>query len=178
MPMCATVAKAVLGDFLNVNYTLGAGVQGTITVQTSKPLARTEVMPVFEQILRMNGLAIIRTAGVYKIVTSADAPREVSAPRVPPSPGGGAEAGYGTQVVPLHFIAAAEMQRLLEGMQPAQAIVHARHRPQSPHRAGHADRTRRRRRRGRPVRRRLAGGDVVRPVHAQIHRRARAWRRN
>ncbi len=39
------VAKAVLGDFLNVNYALGAGVQGTITVQTSKPIARTEVLP-------------------------------------------------------------------------------------------------------------------------------------
>ncbi|HEY4941225.1 MAG TPA: type II secretion system secretin GspD, partial [Rhizomicrobium sp.] len=38
---------------------------------------------------------------------------------------GTAEAGYGSQIVPLHYVAAAEMQRLLEGMQPAQAIVHA-----------------------------------------------------
>lgn len=118
------VAKAVFGDFLNVNYSIGAGVQGTITVQTSKPLSRSEVLPVFEQILRMNGLAIVKNAGVYKIVLSADAPREVSAP-ASTSPGGSAEAGYGTQIVPLHYVAAAEMQRLLEPMQPAQAIVHA-----------------------------------------------------
>ncbi|MEI9886375.1 MAG: type II secretion system secretin GspD [Rhizomicrobium sp.] len=117
------VAKAVFGDFLNVNYTIGAGVAGTITVQTSKPLARSEILPVFEQILRMNGLAVVKNSGVYKIVLSADAPREVTAPAAVGS--SAAEAGYGSQIVPLHFVSAAEMQRLLEGMQPAQAIVHA-----------------------------------------------------
>jgi general secretion pathway protein D len=115
------VAKAVFGDFLNVNYSLGAGVQGTITVQTSKPLARAEVLPVFEQILHMNGLAIIKNNDVYKIVLAADAPREVAAPA---SRGGSPATGYGTQIVPLHYVSAAEMQRLLEAMQPAQAIIH------------------------------------------------------
>ena len=119
------VAKAVFGDFLGANYALGAGVQGTITVQTSKPLSAAEVLPVFEQILRMNGLAIVHNSGVYKIVLAADAPREVTAPATTGTPTGGAEAGYGSQIIPLHYIAAGEMQRLLEGMQPAQAIVHA-----------------------------------------------------
>ncbi len=117
------VAKAVFGDFLNENYSIGAGVQGTITVQTSKPLSRAEILPVFEQVLRMNGLVIVKNNGVYKVVLSADAPREVSAPASVST--GSADAGYGTQIIPLHFVAAAEMQRLLEGMQPAQAIVHA-----------------------------------------------------
>ncbi len=115
------VAKAVLGDFLGLNFALGAGVQGTITVQTSKPLARSEVLPVFEQILHMNGLSLIRSGDVYKIVLNADAPREA----VAPGPVGTAQAGYGSQIVPLHFISAAEMQKLLEPMQPSQAIVHA-----------------------------------------------------
>src|SRR3569832_3717 len=115
------VAKAVFGDFLNVNYALGAGVQGTSTVQTSKPLARAEVLPVFEQILHINGLAIVKNNDVYKIVLAADAPREAGAPA---GRGGSAQAGYGTQIVPLRYVAAAEMQRLLESMQPAQAIIH------------------------------------------------------
>jgi general secretion pathway protein D len=117
------VAKAVFSDFLGVNYTIGAGVQGTITVQTSKPLAKSEILPVFEQILRMNGLAIVRNNGVYKIVLSADAPREVSVPAT--TAAGNQEAGYGTQIIPLHYVSAAEMQRLLDGMAPAQAIIHA-----------------------------------------------------
>jgi general secretion pathway protein D len=115
------VAKAVFGDFLNVNYTIGAGVQGTITVQTSKPLSRSDILPVFEQILRLNGIAIVKNAGVYKLVLSADAPREVTAPATV----GTAEAGYGSQIVPLHYVSAAEMQRLLDGMAPSQAIIHA-----------------------------------------------------
>jgi general secretion pathway protein D len=115
------VAKAVFGDFLNVNYTIGAGVQGTITVQTSKPLSRAEILPMFEQILRLNGIAIVKNGGVYKLVLSADAPREVTAPAT----GGTAEAGYGSQIVPLHYVSAAEMQRLLDGMAPSQAIIHA-----------------------------------------------------
>src|ERR1700761_4148570 len=110
------VAKAVFGDFLNVNYTIGAGVQGTITVQTSKPLSRSEILPVFEQILRLNGIAIIKNNGVYKLVLSADAPREVTAPATV----GSAEAGYGSQIVPLHYVSAAEMERLLDGMAAAQ----------------------------------------------------------
>lgn len=115
------VAQAVFGDFLKVNYSLGAGVQGTITVQTSRPLARSEVLPVFEQVLHINGLVIVKSNDVYKIVLAADAPREIAAPT---ARSGSAEAGYGTQIVPLHYLAAAEMQRLLESMQPAQAVVH------------------------------------------------------
>jgi general secretion pathway protein D len=119
------VAKAILGDFLNLNYSIGAGVQGTITLQTSKPLSRREMMSVFEQVLRMDGLAIVKSNGVYKIELSSDAPRDVSAPIVASTRTDTAETGYGTQIVPLHFIGAAEMQHLLESMQPAQAIVHA-----------------------------------------------------
>jgi general secretion pathway protein D len=115
------VAKAVLGDFLGLNFALGAGVQGNITVQTSKPLARSEVLPVFEQILHMNGLSLIHAGDVYKIVLNADAPREA----VSAGPVGTAQAGFGSQIVPLRFISVAEMQKLLEPMQPSQAIVHA-----------------------------------------------------
>ena len=32
------VAKAVLGDYLKLNYEIGANVQGTVTIQTSQPL--------------------------------------------------------------------------------------------------------------------------------------------
>lgn len=117
------VAKAVFGDFLGANYSIGAGVQGNITVQTSKPLSRSEILPVFEQILRMNGLAIVKNNGVYKVVLSTDAPREISVPAT--TSAGSSEAGYGTQIIPLHYVSAAEMQRLLDGMAPAQAIIHA-----------------------------------------------------
>src|ERR1700679_2909124 len=35
------VAKAVLGDYLKLNYEIGANVQGVVTIQTSQPLKRS-----------------------------------------------------------------------------------------------------------------------------------------
>src|SRR5690348_12436002 len=36
------VAKAVLGDYLKLNYEIAANTTGTITIQTSKPLSRAQ----------------------------------------------------------------------------------------------------------------------------------------
>jgi general secretion pathway protein D len=115
------VAKAVLGDFLGLNYAIGSTVQGTVTIQTSRPLGRAEVLPVLEQTLRLNGLALVKNYNVYKIVPIADAPRESSSAMS----AGTSEPGYGSEIVPLKFVGATQMQRLLEPMQPQQAIVHA-----------------------------------------------------
>ena len=115
------VAKAVLGDFLGLNYAIGSTVQGTVTIQTSRPLGRSEILPVLEQTLRLNGLALVRTGNVYKILPVADAPRESATTMNV----GASEAGYGSEIVPLRYVGAVQMQHLIEPMQPQQAIVHA-----------------------------------------------------
>jgi general secretion pathway protein D len=115
------VAKAVLGDFLGLNYAIGSTVQGTVTIQTSRPLGRADVLPVLEQMFRLNGLALVKTNNVYKILPIADAPRESSTAMS----AGTSEPGYGGEIVPLRYVGAAEMLHLLEPMQPQQAIIHA-----------------------------------------------------
>src|SRR5580698_6652189 len=45
------VAKAVLGDYLKLNYEISTNVQGSVTIQTSQPLSRKEVLPALEQAL-------------------------------------------------------------------------------------------------------------------------------
>ncbi len=54
-PTSATSPRRCSGDFLNVNYTIGAGVAGTITVQTSKPLARSEILRCSSRSCAWNG---------------------------------------------------------------------------------------------------------------------------
>ena len=49
------IAKAVLGDFLGLNYSVGANVTGTVTIQTSRPIAKADALPVLEQALQLNG---------------------------------------------------------------------------------------------------------------------------
>ena len=46
------VAHSVLGDLLHLNYTIDAKLQANVTVQTSRPLGRDEVLPVFAEVLR------------------------------------------------------------------------------------------------------------------------------
>ncbi len=115
------VAKAILGDYLKLNYEIGSGVQGAVTIQTSQPLDRNKVIPVLDQTLRLNGMAIVLQNNIYKLVTISDAPHEAGAV----SAGGASSVpGYGIEVAPVRYISATEMQKLLEPLAPSQAIVH------------------------------------------------------
>jgi len=114
------VAKTILGDYLKLNYEIGAGVQGTITIQTSQPLTRSQVLPVLEQALRLNDMALVVTNGVYKILPLAAASKQTGPARA----AGENAAGYGIEVVPVRYISAAEMAKLLEPLAPTQGIIH------------------------------------------------------
>jgi general secretion pathway protein D len=115
------VAKAVLGDYLKLNYEIGANVQGTVTIQTSQPLQRAQVLPALEQALRLNNMAVVVAHGLYKVVPLADAQHvaHISGPAKR-----GAQIGYGVDIVPVRYIGAAEMAKLLEPLAPTSGIVH------------------------------------------------------
>ena len=117
------VAKAVLGDYLKLNYEIGSNVQGTVTIQTSQPLKHSQVLPALEQALRLNGMTIVESHGIYKVLPLTDAPRLA---RVSPAgPRSKSDIGYGIDIVPVHYVGAAEMQKLLEPLAPASGIIHA-----------------------------------------------------
>lgn len=112
-------AKAVLGDALKKNYTIKPGVQGTLTLQTTKPLSEKALLETFQTILELNGAALQVAGDLITIV-----PRQGSAQRISLA---GRDAGIGSRVVavPLDYIGTAEMVRLLEpiagesvGLQP------------------------------------------------------------
>lgn len=114
------VIKSVLGDLLKLNYSVDSKVQGTVTIASSRPLKRDAVLPVFERALEMNGLALLRSGDFYQVVTAADAPRKNGL-----QAGGDGRAGYGVEIVPLKFIGAAEMRRLLDPIAPPGGILQA-----------------------------------------------------
>ena len=63
-----TVAKFLLGDILQLNFTVDPRVQGTVTLASSGPIPRKDVLPAFESVLRMSNAAIVRTGNLMKIV--------------------------------------------------------------------------------------------------------------
>jgi len=104
----AAVAKVILGDVLNVGYTIDPRVQGTVTLASVRPIAKADALYVLENALRMSGVALVRDRNGYRLVPSPEA-----------GPGGldrtgSAEAGQGISVVPLRFVSAQTVFKLLD----------------------------------------------------------------
>lgn len=115
------VARTVLGDTLKVPFLIDPAVQGRITLKTSSPLRREDVIAALETALKANGAAIVFADNVYNIVPAADAAKRTDGFSV----AGSVRArmpGYGVEIVPLRFIAAAEMKKVLEPMAPKDGI--------------------------------------------------------
>jgi general secretion pathway protein D len=118
------VVKVILGDMLNENYVLDPRVKGAVTVQTSRPLTREDLLPTLDTLLRMNGAALVHSATGYQVLPLAGALQGTLTPQIERSmtPLG---PGYGVLVVPLKYIGVAEMQKLLEPFAPTGSVVRA-----------------------------------------------------
>lgn len=111
----AEVAKSVLGDVLGLNYAVSDGVKGAITLQTTRPIPRSELLSVFEALIRAEGAVIVVESGIYRIVPSGSSgPGPLRTRSV-----GGLE----STIIPLRHVAAEEMQRILTALAPQSAIV-------------------------------------------------------
>ena len=106
------VAKVILGDYLKQSYTVHPAVTGTVTFRTVRPISMKDLLPTLEMLLRQNNAAVVFEEGIYKILPIAAVRGSVS-----PQLGGTTRPlpqGFSVLVVPLRYIGAREMQRLLE----------------------------------------------------------------
>lgn len=117
------VVRVVFDEILKLNYVIDPGVQGNVTVQTVEPIARDAVLPTLEAALRLAGIAIIKNNdGLHRIVAMREAARQSEAVRRPPAWRSSA-LGYGMQIVPLRYVSADDMQRILEPLAPQGSVV-------------------------------------------------------
>jgi general secretion pathway protein D len=116
------VAKAILGDYLKLNYEIAPNVAGTITIQTSQPISKDEILPVLDRSLRLNNMVLVHANNIYHIVALTDAVHQAGGVI---AAGSREAAGFGVEVVTLHYVSVAEMRKLLEPIAPSQAIVQA-----------------------------------------------------
>ena len=91
----------------------------TVYLQTSRPISRDAVLPTLETLLQVNGAAVVRTRDFYEIVPANAVPAGGLSPRLNFS----AQRGYQMLIVPLRYISAREMVKLLEPIKPAQGLV-------------------------------------------------------
>ncbi len=112
------VVKVVIGDLLQENYAIGPGVSGTVSLQTSRPVAREMLLPMLENLLRMNGAVLVRESGLYRVNALADAGHgtfssSVSKPQ---------SLGYQVVVVPLRYVTASEVAKALKSVVPEEGL--------------------------------------------------------
>ena len=116
------VVKVILGDLLAANYVLDPGVQGVASLQTGRPLRREHLIPTLETLLRMNNAALVNRGGTYEVVPLASAVRGKIVPQLGDS-SQALPAGYSVQVVPLQYIGADEMSKILQPLAPEGSII-------------------------------------------------------
>jgi len=115
------VAKVILGDYLKASYTVDPRVNGTVTFRTVKPIPMSALLPTLEMLLRQNNAAVIQEAGIYKILP-------ISAVRgsITPQLGGvdkPVTPGYAVWVIPLKYVSAHEMAKLLQPFAAENSIM-------------------------------------------------------
>ncbi|MBI5640429.1 MAG: hypothetical protein HZA17_08390 [Nitrospirae bacterium] len=119
-----SVIQTIFGDVLKVNYIVDPSVKGRVNFRSIAPVAKEDVLPLMEVILRISGIGIVEEGGLYRIVPIADISRE-------PSPVGiGRESGKVeitgralVQVVPVRYVQSSEMVRVLSPFLSKTAVI-------------------------------------------------------
>ncbi|MDX3933101.1 MAG: type II secretion system secretin GspD [Stenotrophomonas sp.] len=114
------VVKAILGDLLGQNYVIAPGVQGTVTLATPKPVSGAQALNLLEMVLGWNNARMVYSGGRYNIVAADQALAGTVAPSTAPAANA---RGFEVRVVPLQYISATEMKKVLEPYARPNAIV-------------------------------------------------------
>lgn len=117
----ATVAKVVLGDILGTGYTIDPRVQGTVSLVSVRPVPKSDIVFVLENALRLSGVVLLRDTAGYRLTPIGDA---VGAGRVDAA-AASPEPGYGVSVVPLQYVSAQTVLKLMDSFATKPGMVRA-----------------------------------------------------
>ncbi|WP_340120939.1 type II secretion system secretin GspD [Methylobacter svalbardensis] len=105
------VAKVILSDILGQNYVLSPKVAGKVTLQTTDPLSKDELIPTLEMLLRMNNAVLIKDASIYHIEPANEALYSSSFAAA----GATGRTGFQVRVIPIRNVA---VQDLIDVIKP------------------------------------------------------------
>src|SRR5712671_1495353 len=117
----ASVAKVVLGDILATGYTIDPRVQGMISLSSGRPVPKSDLLFVLENALRLSGVVLVKDVQGYRLIPLGDA---VGAGNLDTAEAR-AEPGYGVSVVPLRYISASTLIKLLDSFATKPGTVRA-----------------------------------------------------
>lgn len=104
----------VIANLLHLNYVLDPGVKGTVTITTMGDISTADLMQILQTLLRINGATAIQTGNLWQIVPL----KSVHQVPIPLQSPGGKPLSPGdemvTEIIPMQFVGAADMSRLLK----------------------------------------------------------------
>jgi general secretion pathway protein D len=102
-----------LATALGLSYTIDPRIEGQVTIRTTGKIARKDLFPLFNEILRNNGIAAVRVGELYQMLPVAEAKTRAIAPRSTRD-NVRTEDGFVIEIVALRHVAAEEMANILQ----------------------------------------------------------------
>jgi type II secretory pathway component GspD/PulD (secretin) len=119
-----SVIQTIFGGVLQYNYIIDPKVKGRVNFRSVSPVAKEDVLPLMEVILRLNGIGVVEEGGLYRIIPIADLPREPAPVKIGRDPDKVTLQGLGLlQVVPMKFISSSEMVKVLTPFLSTNAVI-------------------------------------------------------
>jgi len=107
------VVRTILGEILHAAYVIDDNVKGLVNLQTSDPISADSLIPTLEALLRMKGAVLVQSGGLYKIVPEGQALSAAISPQTRLV----RDKGFQILAVPLRYLAAEEMEKILRPLQ-------------------------------------------------------------
>ena len=109
------VAKVILSDILGQNYVLSPKVAGKVTLQTTEPLTKEELLPTLEMVLRMNNAALVKDGRIYHIELASEALYSSNIAN--------SRTGYQTRVIPVRNVAVQDVADIIKPLVHEKTIL-------------------------------------------------------
>src|SRR5437870_2385661 len=103
-----------LATALGLSYTIDPRIEGQVTIRTTGKIARKDLFPLFNEILRNNGIAAVKQGDLYNILPVAEAKTRAIVPTSSLRGGFKAEDSFVIEIIPLRHVAAEEMANILQ----------------------------------------------------------------
>lgn len=100
------IIRVILGDMLHVNYSIDPRFQGNVTIQTTTPLKREQLLSTLDVLVAQVGGSIVYENGVFRITSAGNALI------VPPIVSSSSPA-EGSEILPLRYASAKQLAAML-----------------------------------------------------------------
>lgn len=103
----------IVAGVLNMNYVIDPGVHGTVNVNTNSTLKRSDLLPLLETILKINGATLVKNGNIYEVVLVSGVTHQALQVQQDRGATTSTDDQMVMQIVRMKFIAATEMGNLL-----------------------------------------------------------------